>query len=79
MKITRNSEKTISVSATTNLTEEYTIEITDIEVLLNKSDDLETTLDSYSIGGQTIIRLEDLEGTSDWNGEKRTIKFTSKI
>lgn len=79
LKISRNSEKTTIVLDETNSTKEHIIETTDIKVLLDKSDNSELTLDSYSIGGQTIIKLEDLEGTSDWNGDKRTIKFSSKI
>lgn len=77
LKIARNSDKEITAKNTSNFNKEYTIETTENKTLLyNKDKGNYEAIESYSIGGQTIIKLEDLGGTVDWNADTRTIKLS---
>lgn len=79
LKIVRNIEKTITALSNADTTRQYDIENTDIQTIgINGSDTQQ--LKSYNIGGQTIVKFDDLEifGTVNWDGINRVTTLTLK-
>ena len=70
LKIKRNDSIQFKSSATDNPTENYEIEPSDIQTYLYIGNDYKL-LNSYNIGGKTIIKLSDL-GNVQWENQSRT-------
>lgn len=76
IKIKRNTNKSIKSYTHKNMDKSYSVENSDIKAYLFNSDTNSYDLiESYNIGGNTIIKFSCL-GNPVWNGIKRTTTLT---
>jgi len=76
LKISRNTTKEISSLSSSNTSETYSIESTDIKTYLYDSvSDSYELIESYNIDGETIVKFSDI-GDAVWNGTARTSSIT---
>ena len=74
LKISKNIAKPFTATATSS-NEQYEIQSSDIKTyILNKDTNSYNKIDSYNIGGRTIIKLSDL-GSVSWDNSTRTTKL----